>query len=85
MLAKREEMHLLDLLGMHEILRLRGFSFVLGPQGGVVVDRRGHVRGIWHFDGRRFAWTPASNGGPTHWADDAQAAVRYTLVSIAVT
>lgn len=82
--ANHRDIELLDLLKSHELLRLRGYAFELGPRGGVVIDRRGHVRGIWHYDGDRFAWTPASNSHATHWADTAAAAVRFTLVVISV-
>lgn len=80
--ANERDVELLDLLRKHEVLRLRGYSFVLGVEGGVVIDRWGHVRGVWHHDGERYAWTPASNSEPIHWSDDAEAAVRYTLVTL---
>lgn len=82
--ANTRDIDLLERLQAHEILRQRGYSFVLGPKGGVVVDRRGHVRGIWHHDGERYAWAPSSNTHATYWADDADAAVRYTLIVISV-
>lgn len=82
--AKAHDIELLERLQVHEILRLRGYAFVHGPHGGVVVDRHGHVRGIWHHDGKRYAWAPSSNTHATHWADDVDAAVRYTLIVISV-
>lgn len=85
MSSSQQDAKLLELLCRHEILRLRGYSFVLGPRGGVVIDRWGHVRGVWHHDGARYAWTPSSHSEPVHWAEDAEAAVRYTLVTLTAT
>lgn len=82
MTASMREAELLELLCKHEVLRLRGYSFVLGPQGGVVIDRWGQVRGIWRFEHDRYAWTPAGHTRPQHWAQDAESAVRYTLVTL---
>ncbi len=84
MAGRDREVALLQELNRHEILRLRGYAFGLGPKGGVTVDRWGHVRGVWTHDGDRFAWTPASRGEPVHWSDDEAAAVRYTLVTLAI-
>ena len=84
MTTRKYEIELLQLLNQHEILRLRGYSFVLGPEGGVIADRWGHVRGVWTFVEGAFGWTPASHTEPMHFSDDAQAAVRYTLVNLAV-
>jgi len=77
-----EDFNLFSRLERHEVLRARGYSFVLEPCGGIVIDRWGHVRGIWRHKASRYAWTPASHTEPTHWAADAEAAVRYTLVVI---
>lgn len=84
MTSRERELELLGLLQSHEILRLRGFSFVMGPEGGVVIDRWGHVRGIWRFKDGHFGWTPPSYNSPVHWVATAEAAVRYTLVTLAV-
>ncbi|MCB1521918.1 MAG: hypothetical protein KDJ37_15275 [Hyphomicrobiaceae bacterium] len=74
---------LVQRLTQHEVLRARGYTFYVGPRGGVVVDRWGHVRGIWHHDGTRFAWMPASHSQPTSWADSVDAAERFTVVMLA--
>lgn len=71
---------LLELLSSHEILILRGYNFAIGSCGRLVVERRGHVRGLWGFDGVQFTWTPAGTTEPTYWAPSIEAAVRYTLV-----
>lgn len=74
---------LLDRLSSQEILILRGYNFAIGIGGRLVVDRRGHVRGFWSFDGAQFAWTPAGTTEPTYWAPSIEAAIRYTLVVLA--
>ncbi|MBL8567349.1 MAG: hypothetical protein JNM89_16690 [Hyphomicrobiaceae bacterium] len=71
---------LIERLARHELLWLRGYQFLLAPKGGVLIERRGHARGIWKHDGERFNWTPMGYTEPTHFADDVAAAVRYTLV-----
>lgn len=80
---KHELLH--DRLAGHEILRLRGYAITIGSCGGVIVDRRGHVRGVWTHDGERYAWTPAGYSAPTHRFPDVESAVRYTLVVLAAT
>jgi hypothetical protein len=82
MSAHERDLELLNLLCSHEILRLRGYTFTLAPRGGVITDRWGHVRGIWHYERDRYSWTPASHTEPVHWSENAQAAVRYTLVTL---
>lgn len=82
MATQRQEIGLLQNLNRHEILRLRGYAFRLGAQGGITVERWGHVRGVWRFENGQFVWTPASHGEPLHNAKDAAAAVRYMLVSL---
>lgn len=82
--GQRQE-ELLKALLSHEVLRLRGFNFSMCNIGGVVVDRRGHVRGLWREESDRLAWTPASHNGSTHSVEDVAAAVRFTLVVLSVT
>ena len=82
MAGQETELDLLQLLNRHEVLRLRGYSFSLGPKGGVIADRWGHVRGVWSLNGGGFAWAPAGYGEPVHQSEDAAAAVRYTLVTL---
>lgn len=74
-----------DRLAEHEILRLRGYAITIGPCGGVIIDRRGHVRGIWRYNGEKYSWTPAGYSEATHWSNDVDGAVRHTLVVLAST
>jgi hypothetical protein len=59
-----------------------GQAVVAGDHGGVVVQRRGHVRGIWRCMNGVYGWTPAGYGEPTHKAADLDAAVYYTTTII---
>lgn len=80
MQSVERETELAELLNRHEVLRLRGYTFALGPQGGVIVGRWGHVRGVWRACNDGYGWIPASNTEPVHWSENAEAAVRFTLV-----
>ncbi|MFN3868120.1 MAG: hypothetical protein ACK4MF_03525 [Hyphomicrobiaceae bacterium] len=83
-MSRAEKLELLrHRLVQHEILRLRGYSITIGPCGGVTVDRRGHVRGVWHHDGESYGWTPAGYSEATHRSGDVDGAVRHTLVILA--
>jgi hypothetical protein len=48
----------------------------------VVLERRGHVRGVWHCKGKSFSWTPAGYNEPTFTTANLDAAVAYTRDSI---
>ncbi len=80
MSANENYRSLIEHLARHEVLWLRGYQFTISPMGGVVIERRGHARGVWKHHGERFAWTPLGYAEPTYFADDVDAAVRYTLV-----
>jgi hypothetical protein len=41
------------------------------------------VRGVWHWNGAAFDWTPSGYGEPTHAEPDEAAALRYTLAVLA--
>lgn len=70
-------------LQAHELLKLRGYAFRSGDQGGVVVERWSSFVGIWtHLDGA-FAWTPGGHQEPTDRCHSVADAVRHTLVIIA--
>lgn len=56
-----------------------GYEFDCGPTGGVAIERWGHVRGIWHFTSRTFAWTPSGYNEPTHVAATIEEAFKYTI------
>jgi hypothetical protein len=62
----------------------RNLTIRLGDDGGVVIERRGHVRGIWRCMDGAFAWTPAGYNEPVHQASELVAAVAYTQPQILV-
>ena len=59
-----------------------GEGAVVGDHGGAVIERRGHMRGIWRCMGGTFAWTPAGYNEPTHQVPDLDAALSYTQTVI---
>ncbi len=74
--------HLLGLLVDNEALRKRGFSLSCTANGQIVIDRSGHVHGIWDFDGRDYAWISPGCSEPAFRTDSANSAVVYTLVAL---
>jgi hypothetical protein len=74
---------LLGLLERDETLRARGFSLSRAQDGGIVIDRWGHVRGIWDFDGHSYTWVTPSSSEPTFRTADAKSAVLYTVMTLA--
>ena len=83
MAACAETMQLIEALEAQETLRLRGFSASCGQTGSVVVDRWGHVRGIWHVHDGRYYWTNGASSQPTHSVTSLDDAVAYTMTVIA--
>ncbi len=57
----------------------RGFAVSCGPTGGVVIDRGGHVHGVWHFVNGNFFWTPAGYNEPIYKTASLNEAVTYTM------
>lgn len=81
-MGKAENRRLLGLLSNNDMLRTRGFSFSCAPTGGIVIDRFGHVHGIWDFDGRAYAWQSPGSTEPKFKPEDAKSAVLYTLAAL---
>lgn len=59
-----------------------GLTATVGDCGGVLIERRGHMRGIWRCMDGVLAWTPAGYNEPVHIAADVGAAVAYTSAVI---
>ncbi len=74
---------LFSLLKKNEVLRQKGFSLAFDQEGGVVIDRAGHVRGIWNHDDKSYAWVSPGNSEPKFRTEDARSAVLYTVVVLA--
>ncbi len=81
--ANEQNTQLMHALEAQETLKQRGFTASCGPTGAVVFDRRSHVRGVWHFHGSSFFWTPAGYAEPTYRTDTLESAVNYVLEVIA--
>jgi hypothetical protein len=81
-MGKAENRRLLGLLSRNEMLKMRGFSFSSAPAGGIVMDRFGHVHGIWDFDGRSYTWQSPGSTEPKFRTENAKSAVLYTLAAL---
>jgi hypothetical protein len=75
-LEKLKSLH--ALLDRNEPLKGRGYRFEVGLNGGILVERAGHVRGLWRFDPKGYSWTPAGYNVPVCWVGDAATATHYT-------
>ena len=74
---------LFGLLRQSETLRTRGFSMSCAHDGGIVIDRLGHVHGIWDYDGGSYIWVTPGNSQPMFRTDDLASAVHFTVVTLA--
>lgn len=83
--ANVENTRLMEALEVEESLKLRGFTAACGPTGSVVLDRWNHVRGVWHFAGQNYFWTPAGYNEPTFRCGSLDGAVQHTLEVLAKT
>jgi hypothetical protein len=81
-MTKTQTWRLFGLLRRNETLRTQGFSLSCAD-GGIVIDRWGHVRGIWDFDGQSYTWVTPGSTEPIFKTADAKSAVRYTVVTLA--
>jgi hypothetical protein len=81
-MTKTQTWRLFGLLRENETLRMRGFSLSRGQNGGIVIDRSGHVRGIWDFDGNCYTWVTPGSSEPIFRTDDPKSAVLYTVVTL---
>lgn len=81
--ASAETMQLMEALEAQQLLKLRGFTASYGQTGSVVVDRWGHVRGLWHIYNGQYFWTGGASSQPTHSVASMDEAIAYTLSVIA--
>ena len=61
-----QDNHLLGLLQRNEVLKAKGYSLNSTPPDSIVIDRFGHVHGIWTYDGRQYAWLSPNNTKPNN-------------------
>jgi hypothetical protein len=74
---------LYGLLKKNETLRTKGFSLAYDSGGGIVIDRAGHVHGIWNHDSGNFTWMSPGSSEPRFHTADVKSAVLYTVVVLA--
>lgn len=83
MAACPKSIELIEMLEAQEALKLRGFSASYGSTESVVVDRWGHVRGLWHIHKDQYFWTGGASSQPCHVVPTLEEAVAYTMRVIA--
>lgn len=50
--------------------------------GTILIERRGHLRGLWRFADAQFEWIPAGYNEPTFTTPSVEEAAAYTRASI---
>ena len=55
---------LFGLLKDNQTLRSKGYSLAYSQSSGIVVDRAGHVHGIWNYDADSYSWLSPGNSEP---------------------
>jgi hypothetical protein len=74
---------LFSLLEQNEVLKLKGYSLSFDQEGGIVIDRAGHVHGIWNHDRKSYTWVSPGNSEPKFRTENAKSAALYTVVVLA--
>ncbi len=74
---------LLGLLKKNETLKLKGYSLAYSQANGIVIDRAGHVHGIWNHDADAYIWVSPGSSEPKFRTEDAKSALLYTVVVLA--
>jgi hypothetical protein len=83
MMNEARNRQLFGLLKKNPILKTRGYSLAYDREGGIVVDRAGHVHGIWNHDSRNYTWVSPGSSEPKFRTEDVKSAVLYTVVVLA--
>lgn len=79
MVVKSQEKQLAHALSEHETLVLKGYTFEVAENIGVVVARGDHVRGFWRCHTHKISWTPAGTFEPSAYVTTIDEAVAFTL------
>jgi hypothetical protein len=74
---------LFRLLQTNEVLKRKGYSLAVDRDGGIVIDRGGHVHGIWNHDAQSYTWVSPGSSEPRFRTEDVKSAVLYTVVVLA--
>lgn len=81
--ASAETMQLMEALEAQETLKLRGFTASCGDTNAVVIDRWGHMRGVWQLLNGQYVWIGGASSQPAHSVANLEDAIAYTLTVIA--
>ena len=60
----------------------RGFTAEPAGAFGIVILNKGHYRGVWHWTGESYSFTPGGYSNSTHSARSPQDVLDFTLNSI---
>lgn len=82
--ANPENTDLMLALSADADLGAKGFTASCGPTGGVVIDRWGHVRGVWHYHLGSYFWIPVGNTDAIYRTATLDGAFGYTINTIAM-
>ena len=82
-MSNAESNQLFGLLKKNGVLKAKGYSLAYDSAGGIVVDRAGHVHGIWNHDNRNYTWVSPGSSEPRFHTEDVRSAVLYTVVVLA--
>jgi len=82
-MSDAQNRQLFGLLKKNETLKLKGYSLPYSQSSGIVIDRAGHVHGIWNHDAKSYAWVSPGNSEPKFRTEDAKSALLYTVVVLA--
>jgi hypothetical protein len=83
LMSDAQNRRLFGLLKKNETLKLKGYSLAYSQSTGVVIDRAGHVHGIWNYAADNYTWVSPSSSEPKFRTEDAKSAVLYTVVVLA--
>lgn len=73
------ERQLLDGLAADRVLASNGYTAGASPTGsGVIVERQGYVRGLWHWQNGAFVLTAPGSHSPAVEVETLAEAIRYT-------
>jgi len=84
-MEQAQAQRLLSLLQCNPTLKSRGFSLSRTQSGSIVIDRYGHVHGIWDFNGRCYSWLTPGSSEAKYQTGNPKSAVLYTLVTLSRT
>lgn len=82
-MSEAHNRRLFGLLKKNETLKLKGYSLAYSQGNGIVIDRAGHVHGIWNYNADVYMWVSPGSSEPKFRTQDAKSALLYTVVVLA--